>query len=115
MKLGLRIFLLYLAIFAGCLFLNSNWIWTTLRTRYLESLEEPLVDSANLLAGLVEAEMARPGFQLEELGAALSRARGRKLDAQIYDLRKTGVDTQIYLTDAAGTVILDTRLPPALG
>jgi len=54
MKLGLRIFLFYLAIFAACLYFTADWIWTTLRTRYMESVEEPLVDSANLFASLVE-------------------------------------------------------------
>jgi two-component system sensor histidine kinase CreC len=114
-RLGLRIFLLYLAIFVACLCLSSDWVWATLRTRYLESLEEPLVDTANLLAGVVEAEMARPGFTLEELTAALNGARARSLDARIYGLRKTAVDTQVYLTDAAGTVLLDTRRPSAVG
>lgn len=115
MKLGLRIFLLYLALFVGCLALSADWIWSTLRTRYLESLEEPLVDSANLLASLVESEMARPDFSLERLELALAQAHSRGLEARIYDLRKTRVDTQLYLTDAAGTVVLDTRLPSAVG
>jgi two-component system sensor histidine kinase CreC len=115
MKLGLRMFLLYLALFAACLYLTTGWIWTTLRTRYLESVEEPLVDSANLLAGLAEREMARPGFTFPDLEAALVRARSRPLSARIYDLEKAAVDQQIYITDAAGRVVLDTRRPSAVG
>src|SRR5947208_12403241 len=109
MKLGLRILLFYLAIFAACLYFTTDWIWTTLRTRYLESVEEPLVDSANLLASLVEQEMARPGFVLADLEAPLARAHSRALSARIYSLDKTAVDSQVYVTDAAGKVILDTR------
>ncbi|HSS78274.1 MAG TPA: two-component system sensor histidine kinase CreC [Thermoanaerobaculia bacterium] len=115
MKLGLRIFLFYLAIFAVCLYFTTDWIWTTLRTRYLESVEEPLVDSANLLASLAEREMARPDFTFSDLEATLARAHSRQLSARIYDLDKTEVDQEIYITDATGRVVLDTRTPSAVG
>jgi len=115
MKLGLRIFLFYLAIFAVCLYFTTDWIWTTLRTRYMESVEEPLVDSANLLASLVEREMERPDFTFADLQASLARAHSRRLSARIYDLQKSTVDLRIYITDARGTVVLDTRRPPAVG
>jgi two-component system, OmpR family, sensor histidine kinase CreC len=115
MKLGFRMFLFYLAIFVVCLYFTTDWIWTTLRTRYLESVEEPLVDAANILASLVEAEMARPDFTLAELEAPLARAHSRALSARIYDLEKSAVDLQLYITDAAGKVVLDTRQPAAVG
>lgn len=115
MKLGLRIFLFYLAIFTACLYFTTDWIWTTLRTRYLESMEEPLVDSANLLASLVEQEMARPDFTYAALETFLARAHSRALSARIYDLEKSNVDLQLYITDASGKVVLDTRHPTAVG
>lgn len=115
MKLGFRIFLFYLAIFAVCLYFTTDWIWTTLRTRYLESVEEPLVDSANLLAALVEEDMSRPGFTFADLEAPLSRAHSRALSARIYDLEKRGVDLHLYITDAKGKVVFDTRQPSAVG
>jgi two-component system, OmpR family, sensor histidine kinase CreC len=115
MKLGLRMFLLYLAVFAVCLYFTTDWIWTTLRTRYLESVEEPLVDAANLLASLVEQEMARPGFTFADLQAPLAQAQSRALSARIYDLEKKSVDLRLYITDAAGIVVFDTRTPAAVG
>jgi two-component system sensor histidine kinase CreC len=115
MKLGLRIFLFYLAIFAVCLYFTTDWIWTTLRTRYLEGLEEPLVDSANILASLVEQDMARPDFVLADLEAPLARAHSRRLSARIYDLEKKDVDLHLYIADASGRVLLDTRRPGAVG
>jgi two-component system sensor histidine kinase CreC len=115
MKLGIRIFLFYLAIFAACLYFTTDWIWTTLRTRYLESVEEPLVDSANLLASLVEQDMARPDFTFDDLEASLARAHSRVLSARIYDLQKSAVDLQVYITDATGRVVFDTRRPTAVG
>lgn len=115
MKLGFRMFLFYLTIFVACLYFTTDWIWTTLRTRYLESVEEPLVDAANILASLVEAEMARPDFTLADLEAPLARAHSRVLSARIYDLEKTAVDLQLYITDASGRVVLDTHRPEAVG
>jgi two-component system sensor histidine kinase CreC len=115
MKLGLRMFLFYLALFAACLYFTTDWIWTTLRTRYLESVEEPLVDSANLLASLAEREMARPDFTWADLQATLVRAHSRPLAARIYDFDKSAVDQQIYITDTQGRVVLDTRTPSDVG
>lgn len=115
MKLGFRIFLFYLAIFATCLYFATDWIWTTLRTRYLESVEEPLVDSANLLASLIEQEMARPDFTFKDLEEPLARAHSRAPSARIYDFDKSAVDLNLYITDAAGKVVFDTRQPSEVG
>jgi two-component system sensor histidine kinase CreC len=115
MRLGFRIFLLYLAIFAVCFYYATDWIWTTLRTRYLESVEEPLVDAANLIAAQVEREMARPDFSYAALQSTLTRAHARPLSARIYGLDKRAVDLDLYLTDATGRVLLDTRRPSAVG
>lgn len=115
MKLGFRIFLFYLAIFAACLYFTTDWIWTTLRTRYLESVEEPLVDSANLMAGLVEQEMARPDFTFKDLEEPLARAHARSPAARIYGFNKSAVDLNLYITDAAGKVVFDTRQPSEVG
>jgi two-component system sensor histidine kinase CreC len=108
-------FLFYLALFAACLYFTTDWIWTTLRSRYLESVEEPLVDSANLLAALAEREMARPDFTFASLQTDLIGAHARPLSARIYDLQKSAVDQQVYITDAKGRVVLDTRTPSSLG
>lgn len=115
MKLGFRIFLFYVAIFAACLYFATDWIWNTIRTHYLESVEEPLVDSANLLASLVEEDLAKPGFALADLTPPLANAHARRLAAHIYDLEKSTVDLEVYITDATGKVVLDTRKPGAVG
>ncbi|HEV7505903.1 MAG TPA: two-component system sensor histidine kinase CreC [Thermoanaerobaculia bacterium] len=115
MKLGLRIFLFYLAVLAACLFFTTDWIWTTLRTRYMESVEEPLVDTANLLASVAEQEMARPDFTFADLEAPLARAHARRLSTHIYDLKKSAVDLHLYITDVSGKVVFDTRRPSAVG
>ena len=80
MRLGFRIFLLYLAIFAVCFYYATDWIWTTLRTRYLESVEEPLVDAANLIAAQVTRwSWKRPVAQTNPAPVSGSRAWTSKL------------------------------------
>jgi two-component system sensor histidine kinase CreC len=115
MKLSLRIFFCYLVIFAGCVYFPVDWMWSTLKTRYLEALEEPLVDTANILASMFEEETARPGFDAADLQAPFARAHARTLTAQIYGLRKSAVDLHVYVTDASGRVVFDTRVPPSVG
>lgn len=115
MRLGFRIFLIYLAIFAVCFHYATDWIWTTLRTRYLESVEEPLVDAAHLIAAQIEREMARPDFSYAALQSTLARAHVRPISARIYGLDKRAVDLDLYLTDASGRVLLDTWRPSAVG
>jgi two-component system sensor histidine kinase CreC len=114
-KLGSRIFLCYLLIFAGCVYFPVNWMWSTLRTHYLEGVEEPLADAANIVAALLEDRITARGFDPAPLDALIARAHDRRLDAQIYNLYKDRVDLQLYATDGAGKVLLDTREPSAQG
>ncbi len=73
-----------------------------------QATEEVMVDAANLLAEMAGQELAGDRGAAEDLREAFVRARGRVLKARIYDHLKTGVGMNAYLTDASGTVILDT-------
>lgn len=115
MKLGARIFICYLAIFAVCFFYPIHWMLDNLRVRYLEGVEEPLVDQANILASQVGLQMSAGAFDPKRLHDAFSQVHQRRLKVQIYDLFKTGIDTHVYITDASGTVIFDSRNPSAEG
>jgi two-component system sensor histidine kinase CreC len=81
--------------------------------RYREAQEEIMVDFAETLAALVtrtSVEVDDKGvvnISTNKLAAAYRELSRRKLDAQIYALRKTQVDTRIYVTDKKGNVIFD--------
>jgi two-component system sensor histidine kinase CreC len=109
MKLGSRIFFCYLIIFIICFTYPINWILDNLRTRYLEGVEEPLVDQANILAAVVGHEMQTGQFDPEKWYHALDNAGSRSFSARIYQLVKTGVDMRIYLTDKTGKLIFDSQ------
>ena len=72
MKLGLRIFICYFAIFIICFFFPINWVVENLRVRYLEGVEDPLVDQANILASILERNLRR-GHLMRPDGIEFSR------------------------------------------
>jgi two-component system sensor histidine kinase CreC len=115
MKLGLRIFGCYLLIFCLCFAIPVTWVLDTLRTRYLEGVEDPLVDQANILAALVGEKMATDHFSPDDLYHTFQGVYARDLNAQIYHLAKTNVDPAIYITDNYGRVIFHSQKPNEIG
>ena len=109
MKLGSRIFFCYLIIFVVCFSYPINWVLDNLRTRYLEGVEEPLVDQANILAAIVGHEMQAGQFDPDKWYQVFNNAGSRSFSARIYQLVKTGVDMRIYITDSAGKLVFDSE------
>ena len=109
MRLGTRIFICYLVIFILCFYYPINWTLKNLRVRYLEGVEDPLVDQANILSGMVGAQIERKEFKPERLFETFSTIYQRPLSAKIYNLNKDRVDTRVYITDAAGKVLFDSE------
>jgi two-component system sensor histidine kinase CreC len=105
MKLGLRIFGCYLVIFCACFAYPVGWVLDTLRTRYLEGVEDPLVDQANVLAEMVGRMMVQDRFSPDDLYRIFQGVYARDPDAQIYHLTKSNVDLAVYITDTSGHVI----------
>jgi two-component system sensor histidine kinase CreC len=115
MKLGLRIFGCYVVIFCACFAWPVGWMLDSLRTRYLEGVEDPLVDQANILAGVVGGMMAGKGFDAEAFYKTFTAIYQRPLDIRIYHLAKTCVDLAVYITDAHGKVIFHSQDPGQVG
>lgn len=107
MSLRLRLLLLLLAIYcAGGWYLTHEAL-EQVRPRYLESMEESLVDTSVLLAALVESGLQDGQVDAAALRQAVTTAQNREFEARIFSLRKTTVDLRIYVTDAAGRVLFD--------
>jgi len=107
MKLGLRIFLCYFTIFVICFYFPINWVLDNLRTRYLEGVEDPLVDQANILASIAGHDMETGNFDVDRWQKIFKGVYSRSLSAKIYELDKTNVDMSIYITDISGKIIFD--------
>ncbi|HLA30615.1 MAG TPA: two-component system sensor histidine kinase CreC [Pseudomonas sp.] len=107
MPLGIRIFLVYFLFvgLAGWFVLST--VMDEVRPGVRQSTEETLVDTANLLAEILQGEVKAGSLQQSRLPELLKAYGQRKPRAQIWGLEKTQVNHRIYVTDARGMVLLD--------
>ena len=104
-----RIFLGILGLFVAVAGLLLYRVATDLDSRYRESAEESLVDTAHILSAFIETDMVNGEIQQTLLRAALDNAYRRRFEARIFGITKRQVDLHVYLTDAAGTVLFDSE------
>jgi two-component system, OmpR family, sensor histidine kinase CreC len=101
-------FLLGFAVVATLgLYLLSAQLINRVERQYFEAIEEPMVDVANILAEVIGAEADNGLLRPHVVEKAVRAAQQRQLKAQIYNLSKTSVDMQVYVTDAQGRVLFD--------
>ncbi len=108
MTLRTRLMLVYLLVVGGGIYYLVSHSIEQLRPRYLESMEESLVDAAHLLANAVgTAAVSDDGMDAARVRTALAGAFDRRFEAKVYGLVKQKVDLRVYVTDAAGRVVYD--------
>ena len=107
MSLRLRLLVLLLAIYTAGGVLLTRWVLNQVRPRYLESMEESLVDTSVLLAGVLETQLAADPVDGEGLRRAFAAARSHPFRAQVFSLQKTAIDLEVYVTDDRGRVVFD--------
>ena len=107
MSLRWRLLLLMLVVYCvGGYFLTRRAL-DQVRPRYLESMEETLVDTSVLLASVVENQLVNGALDPEALQRALGAAHGRHFAAKVFSLHKTTLEMRVYVTDATGRVVFD--------
>ena len=109
MNIKSRIVLVFVLVVAAGFYFLVQWIADDLRPRYLESLEEPLVDTANILAEMLAVEFTDKQLKDERLREIFQRIYQRRINARIYALEKNKVDMRIYITDNRGIVLFDSN------
>jgi two-component system sensor histidine kinase CreC len=102
-----RVFLGVIVVYIAAVALLLARVSLDLDPRYRESAEESLVDTAHLLATLLERQAYSGILQTEELERTLQHLSKRTLSAQIFSVEKTRVDLHVYVTDSSGTVVFD--------
>ncbi|MBX7147894.1 two-component system sensor histidine kinase CreC [bacterium] len=100
------ILVLTLVIFVG---FGSVFKWTVdeLRPRYLEAVEETLVDEAYLMAAMLAPSFESNSFNPTIIDKLLKDTYTRSLNAKIYHFLKTKIETRVYITDSQGIVLYD--------
>jgi two-component system, OmpR family, sensor histidine kinase CreC len=102
-----RIFLGVVAVYIAAVVFLLYRVSLDLDPRYRESAEDALVDTANLLATLLERQAYNGVIQTEELERTLQQLVKRPLNARIFNVERTRVDLHVYVTDANGIVLFD--------
>lgn len=126
MSLTSRLLLGFTLIAGTGFWLMMEQVLDRVERQYLEAAEEPMVDMANVLAEILEAEAEKnvnanagaqgpTGLKTETLKAAFEGVKARQFTAKIYGVAKTAVDMDVYVTDAQGNVLYDSMHPELVG
>ncbi|NVD72026.1 two-component system sensor histidine kinase CreC [Duganella sp. BJB1802] len=109
MKIGLRILLGYFLIVGLAAWFLLNVFVAEVKPGVRSTLEDTLVDTAELLAGVVadgmRAGVPQPSARLE----AMQDYARRHIDVIINGVHKRRLDYRIYITDARGVVVYDSE------
>jgi two-component system, OmpR family, sensor histidine kinase CreC len=110
-----RIFVGILLIFAAGLAFMLYRVVADLDPRYRESAEESLVETAQLMATLVEQDLRSGAIDTSRLAPLFKSVYARRFEAQIFSLVKRRVELRLYVTDRTGKVLFDSlgRAPGA--
>ncbi|QNP40126.1 two-component system sensor histidine kinase CreC [Lysobacter solisilvae (ex Woo and Kim 2020)] len=109
MKIGLRIFLGYFVIVALAAFLLMRVFVAEVKPGVRQSMEDTLVDTANVLAELATPDFLGGRINDGEFARRVRALRGRDFGATIWGFGKRGSTYRIYVTDARGIVVFDSN------
>jgi len=105
MSIKWRIITGFFVLYAIGFYLLYDFIANDIRPRYLETVEESLNDTANILAALIEQEIENSVINVNTIKPVIKKAYEKKISSRIYALHKTGVSLQVYITDQNGIII----------
>lgn len=112
LSFSLRAFVVYFLILGTLLWFTLDNAIERLNDGMRQSAESVMVDIANLMASLIETDLASdktPTISTAQLEQLFVDVKNRSFEAKIYQITKTNVDTEIYVSDAIGQVIYDSE------
>ena len=102
-----RIFILVLLSYLAGIGLLLNNVLSDLDPRYRESAEDSLVESAQLMASLMEQDVQGGVINTAKVDAMFRAVYVRQFEAQIFSFTKNRVELRLVVTDRAGRVLYD--------
>ncbi len=109
MNLSVRLFLGYFLLAGIAIGFVVRTFTAELVPGMRQSLEEVLVDTANLMAVQVAAEVRDGKIDSGEFSNVMKQFESRPVDARIWFMKKRDPSLIIYITDQHGMVIYDSR------
>ena len=107
MSLRARIILIYVLIVAASSSCLIYLIAEDVRPRYLEAVEDSMVDVAELTAASLSQNISHGKLDLTGIDATMAALKQRAFSAKIYNINKYAVNLRIYITDAKGLLLYD--------
>lgn len=107
MKIGLRILLGYFLIVALAALLLAQVFVQQVKPGVRQTMEDTLVDTANLLAELARDDLLSGGIARGRFAASVRALSERDIGADIWGFDKRTAQYRIYVTDARGIVVFD--------
>lgn len=107
MKIRYRIFIGFAIILAAGYSFLISWMLSDVNVQPKKSMEESLVDMANVLAAYLEQGIIDGEIFVSELDLIFDRAQKRTFSARIYELNKKYINLDAYVTDKNGRVLFD--------
>ncbi len=109
MSITLRLLLGYFLIVGLAAWFVLNSFSEEVKPGVRQTMEETLVDTANLLAELATEHSRNGKLDTRKFAAAFERYQSREPRARIWEFKKDAVDLQVYITDAQGIVLYDSE------
>ena len=104
-----RAFVIDLGILGGLIWFTLENAVERLNDGMRQSAESVLVDTSHILSALIESNLEKGSTTppVAQLKKVFKEVDSRQLNAQIYQINKKNIDSQVYVTDNKGVVIYD--------
>ena len=102
-----RIFLALIVVYAIGMAALLYQLLADLDPRYRESAEEGLIETAQLMATVIEQDVEFGALPTDRIAGIFRDLYARRFSAQVYQLHKTRVDLRAYVTNRHGVVVYD--------
>lgn len=109
MNITLRLLLGYFLIVGLAAWFVLNSFSQEVKPGVRQTMEETLVDTAHLLAEMATEDSPAGKLDTQRFAAAFARYLAREPHASIWDFKKESLDLRVYITDALGIVVYDSK------
>ncbi len=109
MRLTFRIWLGYFLVLGLTAAFVLKTVLDEIKPSVRQTIEEVMVDTANLLAELAAQDMRAGNINSANFASAVTSYANRDIKAKIWHFEKETLDFDIYVTDRAGMVVFDSQ------